>query len=539
MTTRSEEIQKRRIFGIISHPDAGKTTLTEKLLLHGGAIREAGTVKARRNSKFATSDWMEIEKQRGISVTSSVMQFAYAGKVISIMDTPGHNDFGEDTYRILTSVDSAVMVIDGAKGIEAQTKKLFKVCSMRGIPIFTFINKLDRETKEPFDLVQELEDVLGLPSVPVSWPIGNGMNFEGIYDLLKNEVHLYKSGKQTKTLPLGPDGVFGPELENEIAGYNLTALRDEIELIQGAGNAFDMELVSKGKLSPVFFGSALADFGTIPFLEHFLDMSPAPGPRKTTTGEVQPTDDFFSGFIFKIQANMNPAHRDRLAFLRICSGIFTRGMSVRLSRTGKEMKLAQSTMLMANERENIETAIAGDIIGIYDTGNYQIGDTLTTTKEPLFFEPLPTFPPELFALVTPKDTMKAKQFQKGVAQLAQEGAIQVYRNQYNEVVIGAVGQLQFEVFEYRLKNEYNAQVRMDRLDFSTARWVQIDADPNSRDYAAALEKIKDVLDSRTMLVFDHFERPIILFANQFTLQYFCEKHKDIKLVEALDVQNQY
>ena len=539
MTTRSEEIQKRRIFGIISHPDAGKTTLTEKLLLHGGAIREAGTVKARRNSKFATSDWMEIEKQRGISVTSSVMQFAYAGKVISIMDTPGHNDFGEDTYRILTSVDSAVMVIDGAKGIEAQTKKLFKVCSMRGIPIFTFINKLDRETKEPFDLVQELEDVLGLPSVPVSWPIGNGMNFEGIYDLLKNEVHLYKSGRQTKTLPLGPDGVFGPELENEIAGYNLTALRDEIELIQGAGNAFDMELVSKGKLSPVFFGSALADFGTIPFLEHFLDMSPAPGPRKTTTGEVQPTDDFFSGFIFKIQANMNPAHRDRLAFLRICSGTFTRGMSVRLSRTGKEMKLAQSTMLMANERENIETAIAGDIIGIYDTGNYQIGDTLTTTKEPLFFEPLPTFPPELFALVTPNDTMKAKQFQKGVAQLAQEGAIQVYRNQYNEVVIGAVGQLQFEVFEYRLKNEYNAQVRMDRLDFSTARWVQIDADPNSRDYAAALEKIKDVLDSRTMLVFDHFERPIILFANQFTLQYFCEKHKDIKLVEALDVQNQY
>ena len=539
MASLNDEIKRRRTFAIISHPDAGKTTLTEKLLLHGGAIREAGTVKARRNSKFATSDWMEIEKQRGISVTSSVMQFAYAGKVISIMDTPGHNDFGEDTYRILTSVDSAVMVIDGAKGIEAQTKKLFKVCSMRGIPIFTFINKLDRETKEPFDLVQELEDVLGLPSVPVSWPIGNGMNFEGIYDLLKNEVHLYKSGKQTKTLPLGPDGVFGPELENEIAGYNLTALRDELELIQGAGNAFDMELVSKGKLSPVFFGSALADFGTIPFLEHFLDMSPAPGPRKTTTGEVQPTDDFFSGFIFKIQANMNPAHRDRLAFLRICSGTFTRGMSVRLSRTGKEMKLAQSTMLMANERENIETAIAGDIIGIYDTGNYQIGDTLTTTKEPLFFEPLPTFPPELFALVTPKDTMKAKQFQKGVAQLAQEGAIQVYRNQYNEVVIGAVGQLQFEVFEYRLKNEYNAQVRMDRLDFSTARWGQIDADPNSRDYAAALEKIKDVLDSRTMLVFDHFERPIILFANQFTLQYFCEKHKDIKLVEALDVQNQY
>ena len=314
-----EEINKRRIFGIISHPDAGKTTLTEKLLLHGGAIREAGTVKARRNAKFATSDWMEIEKQRGISVTSSVMQFEYRGKVVSIMDTPGHNDFGEDTYRILTSVDSAVMVIDGAKGIETQTKKLFKVCSMRGIPIFTFVNKMDRETKDPFDLVQELEDVLGLPSTPVTWPIGSGLTFEGIYDIMKNEVILYKAGK---TIQLGEDGVFGPELEGEIAGYNLSQLRDEIELIQGAGNEFDMDLISQGKLSPVFFGSALADFGTTSFLEHFLDMSPAPGPRKTTTGEVQPDADFFSGFIFKIQANMNPAHRDRLAFFRICSGTF-------------------------------------------------------------------------------------------------------------------------------------------------------------------------------------------------------------------------
>lgn len=523
MNTRHEEIQKRRIFGIISHPDAGKTTLTEKLLLHGGAIRQAGTVKARRNDKFATSDWMEIEKQRGISVTSSVMQFEYAGKVISIMDTPGHNDFGEDTYRILTSVDSAVMVIDGAKGIEAQTRKLFKVCSMRGIPVFTFINKLDRETKDPFDLIQELEDVLGLPSVPVTWPIGCGLNFQGVYDLLKNEVILYKADK---TIKLGKEGVFGSALENEISSFNLTALRDEIELIQGAGNAFDMEAISCGKLSPVFFGSALADFGTIPFLEHFLKMSPPPGPRKTVDGIVSPDDDFFSGFIFKIQANMNPAHRDRLAFFRICSGTFKKGMTVRLSRTGKEMKLAQSTMLMANHRENVEEAIAGDIIGIYDTGNYQIGDTLTDRKEPLFFEPLPTFPPELFALVTPKDTMKAKQFQKGVSQLAQEGAIQVYRNEYNEVIVGAVGQLQFEVFQYRLENEYNAKIRMDRLDFSLARWVDTDN----------IEKVKSMLDSRTMLVFDHFERPLILFANQFTLNYFSDKHDDLKLLEALDVK---
>ena len=523
MTTRRDEIRKRRIFGIISHPDAGKTTLTEKLLLHGGAIRQAGAVKARRNDKFATSDWMEIEKQRGISVTSSVMQFEYAGKVISIMDTPGHNDFGEDTYRILTSVDSAVMVIDGAKGIEAQTRKLFKVCAMRRIPVFTFINKLDRETKDPFDLVQELEDVLGLPACAVTWPIGCGMNFEGIYDLLKNRVILYKAGK---TIELGDEGVFGPELEGQVTGLNLASLRDEIELIQGAGNPFDEEAVLAGKLSPVFFGSALADFGVVPFLESFLETSPAPGPRKTTDGCVDPEDEFFSGFIFKIQANMNPAHRDRLAFLRICSGTFTRGMTARLSRTGKDMKIAQSTMLMANQRENVEEAIAGDVIGIYDTGNYQIGDTLTTSKEPLFFEPLPTFPPELFALVTPRDTMKAKQFQKGVTQLAQEGAIQVYRNEYNEVVAGAVGQLQFEVFQYRLENEYNAKIRMDRLDYSLARWVKTE-DP---------EGLKSLLDSRTMLVFDRFERPLILFANQFTLNYFSEKHPDIELIEALDVK---
>mgnify|MGYP003375874344 CR=1 FL=1 len=523
MTTRQEEINKRRIFGIISHPDAGKTTLTEKLLLHGGAIRQAGTVKARRNDKFATSDWMEIEKQRGISVTSSVMQFEYDDKVISIMDTPGHNDFGEDTYRILTSVDSAVMVIDGAKGIETQTRKLFKVCAMRHIPVFTFINKLDRETKDPFDLIQELEDVLGLPSVPVTWPIGCGLNFQGIYDIQKNEAVLYKANKKIK---LGPDGVFGPELENEISGFNLSSLRDEIELIQGAGNEFDIEAISCGKLSPVFFGSALADFGVTMFLKHFLEMSPSPGIRKTTTGEVKPTDDYFSGFIFKIQANMNPAHRDRLAFLRICSGVFERGMNVTLTRTGKQMKLSQSTQLMANDRETVDIAYAGDIIGIYDTGNYQIGDTLTDKKEKIFFEPLPTFPPELFAKVRPIDTMKAKQFQKGVEQLAQEGAIQVYTNEYNEVILGAVGQLQFEVFEYRLLNEYNSEIRMEPLDYSVARWVP-DTDK---------EKIKDMLNARSTLAFDHFMRPLILFANQYTLNTFMEKYPDVKLIEAHEVK---
>ncbi|WP_130863446.1 peptide chain release factor 3 [Bacilliculturomica massiliensis] len=525
--TLIDEIQKRRIFGIISHPDAGKTTLTEKLLLHGGAIREAGTVKARRNAKFATSDWMEIEKQRGISVTSSVMQFQYGDKVISIMDTPGHNDFGEDTYRILTSVDSAVMVIDGAKGIEAQTKKLFQVCSMRGIPIFTFVNKLDRDAKDPLDAMQELEDVLGLPSVAVTWPIGSGLNFQGVYDRLRNEVHLYKQGDQI--IELSDEGVFGPELEDILTSYNLENLRSEMELVCGAGNEFDLQKVQAGKLSPVFFGSALADFGVTPFLKHFLDMSPAPGPRKALDGNVDPTDPDFSGFIFKIQANMNPAHRDRLAFFRICSGVFERGMTATLSRTGKPIKLSQSTQLMANERETVDKAYAGDVIGIYDTGTYQIGDTLTTRKEPLFFEPLPTFPPELFALVSPVNSLKAKHFQKGVSQLAQEGAIQVYRNEYNEVVIGAVGALQFEVFEYRLKNEYNADIRMHNLDFSIARWVK----------NADLDAVKKCLDSRCMLVFDHFERPLILFANQFTLNYFVERYKDIELVEALSVNDEF
>jgi peptide chain release factor 3 len=520
--TTTAEIARRRIFGIISHPDAGKTTLTEKLLLHGGAIREAGTVKARRNAKFATSDWMEIEKQRGISVTSSVMQFEYAGKVISIMDTPGHNDFGEDTYRILTSVDSAVMVIDGAKGIETQTKKLFAVCRMRGIPIFTFINKLDREAKDPLELLSELEEVLGMPATAATWPIGSGLNFQGIYNLLTNKVQLYK---EKKTMELGPLGVFGPELEEKLTGYNLKALRGDLELLKGAGNHLDKEAVLKGQLTPVFFGSALTDFGVTTFLKHFLEMSPAPGARKTTTGEVLPTDPDFSGFIFKIQANMNPAHRDRLAFLRICSGTFQRGMTATLSRTGKPIKLSQSTQLMANERENVETAFAGDIIGIYDTGNYQIGDTLCTSKEPIFFEPLPTFPPELFALVLPVDTMKAKQFQKGVAQLAQEGAIQVYHNQYKEIVAGAVGQLQFEVFQYRLENEYNAKVRMNSLDYTIAKWVR---NPD-------LAKIKACLDSRSMLVFDRFERPIILFPNQFTLTYFKERFDSIELMDALEV----
>lgn len=522
-----EIIQKRRIFGVISHPDAGKTTLTEKLLLHGGAIREAGTVKARRNQKFAKSDWMEIEKQRGISVTSSVMQFEYNDKVVSIMDTPGHNDFGEDTYRILTSVDSAVMVIDAAKGVEAQTEKLFKVCSMRKIPIFTFINKLDRQSKDPLDCMADLEDALGLPSTAVTWPIGNGLTFEGIYDRLENKVYVYR---KNDVIDLGANGVYGDKLDGIISEANIDILRNEIELLDGAGNAFDLKAIKEGKLSPVFFGSALVDFGIVPFLNHFLNWSPAPSERKTTTGAIKPTDDFFSGFIFKIQANMNPAHRDRLAFLRICSGTFERGMNVTLSRTGKQFKLSQSTQLMANERETVEKAYAGDVIGIYDTGNYQIGDTLTTSKEKIFFEPLPTFPPEFFKRVHPVNSLKAKQFQKGVSQLAQEGAIQVYHNEYNDIILGAVGVLQFEVFEYRLKNEYNSEIRMEDLDYSVARWVSPTV---SKDI-----DLKNYVSSRSTLVYDRFERPVFLFANNYTMNTFLEKNEEILLVEALDVDDE-
>lgn len=523
--TRQELINKRRIFGIISHPDAGKTTLTEKLLLHGGAIREAGTVRARKNSKFAKSDWMEIEKQRGISVTSSVMQFEYNDKVISIMDTPGHNDFGEDTYRILTSVDSAVMVIDAAKGIETQTKKLFEVCSMRGIPIFTFVNKLDRESMDPLESTQELEDVLGIQSVAVTWPIGCGKEFEGVYDRLENKINLFR---KDQIINLDDEGVYSNKLDGVISPTNLKNLRSAMDLLDGAGNEFDLELVKFGKLSPVFFGSALADFGVTEFLEHFLKMSPAPGKRNATTGDIYPTDETFSGFIFKIQANMNPNHRDRLAFLRICSGTFERGMNVTLSRTGKQMKLSQSTHLMANERETVDTAFAGDIIGIYDSGNFQIGDTLTDGKEKIFFEPLPTFPPELFCRVSAVNSLKGKNFQKGVDQLAQEGAIQVYKNEYNEIILGAVGVLQFEVFEYRLVNEYNTDIRMENMDYSVARWVKTDD----------IDGLKKYQNSRCMLVFDHYERPVLLFTNQYALKSFQERFEDVVLVEALDVNDE-
>lgn len=433
---QKEAVDSRRTFAIISHPDAGKTTITEQLLLFGGAIRQAGTVKGKKTGNFAKSDWMEIEKQRGISVTSSVMQFDYQDKRINILDTPGHEDFSEDTYRTLMAVDSAVMVIDSAKGIEAQTKKLFQVVKKRGIPIFTFINKLDRDGREPLELLEELEELLDIESYPMNWPIGMGKGLEGLYDIYNERVELYrpennggerfiplKDGDIPSDLPLHNNSVYQQVLE-------------DVELLVEAGDEFSEEKIARGDQTPVFFGSALTNFGVQTFLETFLQFAPAPHAHKTEEGgEVSPYEKEFSGFVFKIQANMNPAHRDRIAFVRICSGVFERGMDVTLGRTGKKVKLSNVTQFMADARENVTEAVAGDIIGVYDTGNYQIGDTLYEGKMNVQYEELPSFTPELFMKVTAKNVMKQKSFHKGIYQLVQEGAIQLYKTYLTEEYI--------------------------------------------------------------------------------------------------------
>ncbi|AIM25368.1 peptide chain release factor 3 [Melissococcus plutonius] len=516
---QNNEVDSRRTFAIISHPDAGKTTMTEQLLLFGGAIRQAGTVKGKKTGNFAKSDWMEIEKQRGISVTSSVMQFAYQGKHINILDTPGHEDFSEDTYRTLMAVDSVVMVIDSAKGIEAQTKKLFQVVKKRGIPIFTFINKLDRDGREPLELLEELEELLDIESYPMNWPIGMGKGFKGIYDIYNQRIEIYrpetsnnerfiplKNGDIASDLPLHQDSVYQQALE-------------DIELLVEAGDAFNEEKIAKGEQTPVFFGSALTNFGVQTFLETFLKFAPAPYSHKTTTGkEISPYEKDFSGFVFKIQANMNPAHRDRIAFVRICSGTFERGMDVTLERTDKKIKLSNVTQFMADARQTVDQAVAGDIIGIYDTGNYQIGDTLYQGKLNVEYEPLPLFTPELFMKVTAKNVMKQKSFHKGIHQLVQEGAIQLYKTYLtDEYIIGAVGQLQFEVFRYRMLNEYNAEVIMTPMGNKIARWIS-PADLDER-----------MSSSRNILVKDRFDQPLFLFENEFAMCWFADKYPKVEL----------
>lgn len=521
--TFNDDVLSRRTFAIISHPDAGKTTLTEKLLLFGGAIRDAGTVKAKKTGKFATSDWMEIEKQRGISVTSSVMQFDYLGFRVNILDTPGHQDFSEDTYRTLMAVDSAVMIIDSAKGIEDQTIKLFKVCRMRGIPIFTFINKLDRQGKMPLELLAELEEVLGIESYPMNWPIGMGKEFLGIYDRYFNRIEQFRVDEDERFIPLNEDGeIEGDHSLKQSGLYDQTL--EEILLLNEAGNDFSPERVKEGTLTPVFFGSALTNFGVQTFLETYLKFAPSPQPRQSSLGEINPLSEDFSGFIFKIQANMNPAHRDRIAFLRICSGKFERGMSVNLPRTGKPIKLSSSTQFMADDRSTVNEAVSGDIIGLYDTGTYQIGDTLTAGKQTFEYERLPQFTPELYVRVSAKNVMKQKSFHKGIQQLVQEGAIQLFKTlKTDDYLLGAVGQLQFEVFEHRMKNEYNAEVIMERLGSKVARWIENEEAVND-----------NMSSSRSLLCLDRFENKVFLFENEFALRWFQDKNPEIKLYNPMD-----
>ena len=525
-----EEIEKRRTFAIISHPDAGKTTLTEKFLLYGGAIQLAGAVKGKKNARAATSDWMEIEKQRGISVTSSVMQFNFEGYCINILDTPGHQDFSEDTYRTLMAADSAVMVIDAAKGVEAQTRKLFKVCVMRDIPIFTFVNKMDREARDPFDLLDEIEKELGISTYPVNWPIGCGKDFKGVYDRRKNEI-IHFTGSGTAN---GQKDVRGEEIDlsderlRGVIGDGLyEKLCEDVELLDGAAEEFDLEKIRHGKLSPVFFGSALTNFGVEPFLHEFLQMTTSPLPRSTSEGIVDPFDERFSAFVFKIQANMNKAHRDRIAFIRICSGKFTKGMEVcHVQENNKKIKLSQPQQLMAQDREIIEEAYAGDIIGVFDPGIFSIGDTLCSPGMKIQFEGIPTFAPEHFARVTQIDTMGRKQFVKGISQIAQEGAIQIFQEPgrgMEEVIVGVVGVLQFEVLQYRLKNEYNVDIRMDSLPYSLIRWVENDEEDFNIHSLSLTSDTKVVQDLKGHL--------LLLFSSQWNIGWAEEKNPDLRLAD--------
>ncbi|MFH1513065.1 MAG: peptide chain release factor 3 [Bacillota bacterium] len=528
-----KQIEKRRTFAIISHPDAGKTTLTEKLLLYGGAIRQAGSVKARKAERYATSDWMEIEKQRGISVTTSAMQFSFHGYHINILDTPGHQDFSEDTYRVLVAADAAVMLIDAAKGVEAQTIKLFKVCKMHGIPIFTFVNKMDRAAKDPFALMEEIETVLGIRSVPMNWPIGVDGDFQGVYIRGCEKIDLYSGGGHGARIA-AKHRITLDEAEHRLDRHYVKRLRDEIELLDVAGEPFDLDLVLHGNLTPMFFGSAITNFGVEPFLEAFLEITPGPLSRQSDQGPVAPDSDFFSGFVFKIQANMNPAHRDRLAFIRVVSGEFQKDMSVWLSGEDKQIQLKQPQQFMANEREAVETAYAGDIIGLFDPGMFHLGDTLSSGPK-LKFSSIPIFAPEYFARVRPEDSMKRKQFLKGLTQLAEEGAIQLFTRTetgFEELLVGVVGMLQFDVLEHRLKFEYNVTMRKDSLSFRFVRWVRavpasVSASQSSPSPSLAIEKLK--LTSTSGRAFDGDQRPVLLFENEWSIRLALENNPGLEL----------
>ena len=516
------EIHRRRTFAIISHPDAGKTTLTEKLLLFGGAIQMAGTVKGRKAARHATSDWMRLEQQRGISVTSSVMQFPYRDSIVNLLDTPGHEDFSEDTYRTLTAVDSALMVIDCAKGVEERTIKLMEVCRLRDTPIMTFINKLDREGRAPIELLDEIEKVLGIATAPVTWPIGMGRELRGIYHLLEDRIYVYLAGERGR---VGENQVIQglrSEAAHEFLGEQFDAVVEEIELVKGATAVFDPAAYLAGRQTPVFFGSAISNFGVEELLATFTAHAPGPQPRETRERQVEPLEEALSGFVFKIQANMDPGHRDRIAFLRLCSGKYTRGMRLYHTRLGKEVRVADALTFMAAEREHAEEAYAGDIIGLHNHGTINIGDTFTE-GEKLAFTGVPNFAPEIFRRAVLKDPLKMKALQKGLSQLCEEGATQLFKPvRNNELILGAVGQLQFEVVAFRLQDEYGVQCVFEPVSVHTARWVDV-KDPRK------LEEFR--VRAHDNLAVDHAGALVYLAPTRVNLQLTLERWPDVMFRE--------
>lgn len=521
-----QEVQKRRTFAIISHPDAGKTTITEKLLLYGGAISLAGSVKAKRSKKYATSDWMELEKQRGISVSSSVMKFQYSDHEINLIDTPGHQDFSEDTYRTLTAVDSALMLLDGANGVEAQTKKLFEVCAMRKTPVIGFINKFDRESLSPFDLMDEIEKVLGIHCCPKTWPIGMGSDFRGVYDLDKNQLLLFvKDSDRAKPVPLVNTTLQSDELEGLIGAELSQKLAADVELLEAAGNPYSHEDYLEGKLAPIYFGSALNNFGVETLLQALISLAPNPTPRAALSRVVEPLEPKFSAFIFKIQANMDPAHRDRVAFMRICSGKFERGMKAFHVRLGRQMRLGRPTQFMAQDRSLVDEAYAGDIVGIHDPGVFKIGDSLSLGED-VRFVGIPVFAPEHFVRVVLKEPLKSKQLGKALDQLSEEGAVQVFRPvQGNDDYLGVVGPLQFDVVKFRIQAEYGVEVNFESLPYGVARWIRSE-DPK------AVEQF--VSENRAKICTDQHRQAAILVDNEWRLDIFKDRYPKVKFYSTSD-----
>jgi peptide chain release factor 3 len=521
MSRLSDEVRRRRTFAIISHPDAGKTTLTEKLLLYGGAIHLAGSVKARRAARHATSDWMQMEQERGISVTSSVLQFEYLGKAVNLLDTPGHQDFSEDTYRTLMAADSAVMLLDNRKGVEEQTRKLFEVCRLRRTPVFTFVNKCDRPGESPLKLIDDVERELGMRCYPMMWPIVDGDRFVGVYDRVTTQVHLFERGEDhgQSRVDQFTGSLDDAHIQEAIPERALDQLLEDLELLDMAGGEFTTEAFLAGEVSPVFFGSALTNFGLEPFLRRFLDLAPAPTPRDSSTGEVDPLQSAFTGFVFKIQANMDPKHRDRIAFVRVCSGRFEAGMQVKHVRSGKPIRLAAPTQFMARERTLIDEAWPGDVIGIHDRGNLRIGDTLSADGD-LEFAGIPRFSPEHFARIVIGDPMRRKQLDTGLQQLSEEGAAQVF---YAESItgpapiVGAVGKLQFDVLLHRLEHEYGVRARLEHMSYAAARWV---TGPQSE-----IDRLAG--GHGRMLVYDAKQQPLVLFDSEWTMRTTIDREKGI------------